>query len=353
MVIALLYGGVSVEHVVSCRSAMTVGKKLKALGHQVVPIAIARDGRWSLYEEVSLETTFTPHRAVAIAPGGGLTLQGEPLKVDLAFPVTHGSGGEDGLLQGLLELAHIPYIGSPPLASSVGMHKCVTIEVVSSWWLPSLPSYLIKRGEPFSPQSIIANLGTSLIVKPDDGGSSVGVTPLLKSSEEALTGAVEKAFSFTNRVLVEPLVTNMVEVECAVIADKGGYLSSPPGLVRNPLKGDNFLTYHQKYLSSNQAYIEVPAPIGEEKLKEISELACMVAQALSVAGYARVDFFLEESGKVWFNEINTLPGLTDKSHFPVLAATIGYPWERLIPHLIEEALRVAASQRGLNLYGEE
>lgn len=353
MVIALLYGGVSVEHVVSCRSAMTVTKELKAQGHQVVPIAIARDGRWSLYDEISLETTFLPHRSVSIAPGVGLTLQGEPLNVDLAFPVTHGSGGEDGLLQGLLELAHIPYIGSGPLASSVGMHKSVTKEVVSPWGVPTLPSYLIKRGTPFSPQTLVSNLGSSLIVKPDDGGSSVGVTPLPEASGGALRGAVEKAFNFTNRVLVEPLLTNMVEVECGIISVRGDYLSSPPGLVINPLKGETFLTYHQKYLSSNQAYIEVPAPIGEDKLKEISQLACMVGQALSVGGYARVDFFLEEGGKVWFNEVNTLPGLTAKSHFPLLAEAMGYPWGRLIPHLIEEALSLATSQRALNLYGEE
>ncbi|NLA92526.1 MAG: D-alanine--D-alanine ligase, partial [Spirochaetales bacterium] len=178
MNIALLYGGVSVEHVVSCRSAMTVARELKALGHTVIPIAIARDGRWSLYDEVSTETTFLPDREVTIAPGVGLVHLGETLQIDIAFPVTHGSGGEDGLLQGLLELAKVPYVGSGPLASSVGMHKSVTKEVVSNWGVPTLPSVLIKRGEPFSPRTIVTNLGTSLIVKPDDGGSSVGVFPL-------------------------------------------------------------------------------------------------------------------------------------------------------------------------------
>lgn len=353
MNIALLYGGVSVEHVVSCRSAMTVAKELKALGHTVIPIAIARDGRWSLYEEVSTATTFIPDREIVVTPGAGLSLSGETLQIDLAFPVTHGSGGEDGLLQGLLELAKIPYIGSGPLASSVGMHKSVTKEVVSNWGVPTLPSALIKKGEPFSPRTIVNNLGTSLIVKPDDGGSSVGVYPLFKVTGGELREAVDQAFNFTNRVIIEPLLEKMEEVECGVITHQGEYLSSPPGLVINPLKGETFLTYNQKYLSANQAYIEVPAPIGAEKQEEISVLAKMVAEALSVAGYARVDFFLEEGGRVWFNEINTLPGLTATSHFPLLAEAIGYPWERLIPHLIEEALAAASLRNSVSLYGEE
>ena len=211
------------------------------------------------------------------------------------------------------------------------MHKSVTKEVVSNWGVPTLPSVLIKRGEPFSPRTIVTNLGTSLIVKPDDGGSSVGVFPLAEVTGGELREAVDKAFNFTNRVLIEPLLTKMDEVECGVISHQGGYLSSPPGLVINPLAEEKFLTYNQKYLSSNQAYIEVPAPIGEEKQQEISNLAIMVAQALSVGGYARVDFFLEEGGGVWFNESNTLPGLTASSHFPLLIEAIAYPWERLIP----------------------
>jgi D-alanine-D-alanine ligase len=233
------------------------------------------------------------------------------------------------------------------------MHKSVTKEVVSNWGVPTLPSVLIKRGEPFSPRTIVTNLGTSLIVKPDDGGSSVGVFPLAEVTGGELREAVDKAFNFTNRVLIEPLLTKMDEVECGVISHQGGYLSSPPGLVINPLAEEKFLTYNQKYLSSNQAYIEVPAPIGEEKQQEISNLAIMVAQALSVGGYARVDFFLEEGGRVWFNEINTLPGLTASSHFPLLIEAIAYPWERLIPHLIKEALEAASHRSSLNLYGEE
>lgn len=350
MVVALIYGGVSVEHVVSCRSAVSVSQELTASGYKVMPIAISREGHWSLKENASLDSSYDDSKKVAVVPAAGLTLNGEPLEVDVVFPVTHGTKGEDGCLQGLLELAGLPYVGSGVLASSVGMHKSITKRVCEEFGIPTLPSVLIKRGQPYAPRAIADLLGQALIVKPEDGGSSVGVIPLEKATGGHLREAVEEVFNYTNRILIEPYLLAVKEVECAVITNKGKYLSSPAGLVVNPVNNSGFLNYQQKYLSSNQAYIEVPAPIGKTLSLKITEMAQTIASAVAVEGYARVDFFIDKDGKIWFNEINTLPGLTSKSHFPLLAEVMGYPYPRLLSHLIEEA---RTPRRPLQLYGEE
>ena len=375
LLVAVLYGGKSVEHVVSCRSAVTICKHLVAHNHTVIPIGIDREGRWSLQEEdiwqseACLPSTFREKGEIVVLPGRGLklTTQKNFLPLDIAFPVTHGSGGEDGLLQSLLELAEIPYVGSNPTASAIGMHKHLAKIIVQQAGISTLPSVLCalrdmqQWRDDTDPQfllffqTVIKKLGQSIIVKPEDGGSSVGVSALTASSPQGLWNALQSALQYTQLVLLEPFLEEVQEIECAVVCSDGTMTASTPGLVINPERQENpFLTYEQKYLALHQAYLQVPAPIPEHVLVEISQQAKVVAEVVGVSGYARVDFFREpKTGAIWFNEINTLPGMTDKSHFPALAETMGFTWGSLISTLLEEGFIAYGARTSRQVYALE
>ncbi|MDD2296715.1 MAG: D-alanine--D-alanine ligase [Sphaerochaetaceae bacterium] len=362
--VALLYGGKSVEHAVSCRSAATMYQRIKACGLTIIPIAIDRKGQWSLQEPASdyMPSAFKQASEVIIRPGHGLWLPKEekPLPIDICFPVTHGSGGEDGLLQGLLELTNLPYVGCGVQASAVGMHKHLAKIVAQQAGISVLPSYLCQAQtiQPYrdaqNPEfmklfsAIQQKLGPSIIAKPNDGGSSVGISVLHPVSSENLWQALHSAFRFTQTVLLEPFLQEIQEIECAVVSTKGQIYASEAGLVVDSEHAKNhFLTYEQKYLSSQQAYIQVPAPLAQRTLLQISEQAKIIAQSIGVQGYARVDFFYKsKTGEIWFNEINTLPGMTAQSHFPTLVQTMGYTWETVIETLLLEGF-FAYNQRSV------
>ena len=360
--VAVLFGGQSVEHVVSCRSAATMCGQLAACGHTVVPIGISRDGHWSLHtyrpEDAghTLSAEFLEDQEIVVKPGNGLWLvrQHTTLPVDICFPVTHGTGGEDGLLQGLLELAHLPYVGCDPATSSIGMHKYTAKLFARDHGVPVLPSIRISTDRVGSFTSIgeqeftilygriITDLGTSIILKPEDGGSSVGVQVVDPLEPAVLLDALRSSSRFTKTVLAESLVKHPMELECALVEQEGTLEASLPGLVVDPVEtGYRFLTYEQKYLGTNCAYMRLPAPIAPELAKRIKHMALAIGQAIGVEGYARVDFlYSAETGRIWFNEINTLPGMTAQSHFPILAASIGFDWPALV-----EALLAAGFER--------
>lgn len=354
--VAVLFGGQSVEHVVSCRSGATMCEQLAACGHTVVPIGISREGRWSLHtyrpEDAGhpLSAEFLEDREIVVIPGNGLYLvrQRTALPVDICFPVTHGTGGEDGLLQSLLELAHLPYVGCDPAASSIGMHKYTAKLFARDHGVPALPSIRIAKecieritstgGQEFTTlyTRITTDLGMSIILKPEDGGSSVGVQVVDQLDPTVLLDALHSSSRFTRTVLAEPLVKDPLELECALVERNGILESSLPGLVVDPTETHNrFLTYEQKYLGTNCAYMQLPAPIAPELANRIKHMALAIGQAIGVEGYARVDFlYCAETGRIWFNEINTLPGMTAQSHFPILVASIGYDWPTLVDTLL-------------------
>ena len=373
--VAVLFGGQSVEHVVSCRSAATMCKQLASCGHTVVPIGIGRDGRWSLHTYRPddpgqiLSAEFLQDQEVVVRPGNGLwlTRQNTALPVDICFPVTHGTGGEDGLLQGLLELAHLPYVGCDPAASSIGMHKYTAKLFARDHGVPTLPSIRISTdligsctsldNEQFTSlyTRITTELGTSIILKPEDGGSSVGVQVVDPLEPIILLEALRSSSRYTKTVLAESLVKHPMELECALVEHEGTLTASLPGLVVDPVEIESqFLTYEQKYLGTNCAYMKLPAPIDHEVAQRIKDMALVVGRVIGVEGYARVDFlYSAETGRIWFNEINTLPGMTAQSHFPILAASLGYDWPALVDALLTAGFERQHKQASLTFTAVE
>lgn len=367
LTVALLYGGRSVEHVVSCRSAATVAHELHLAGHTVIPIAIDREGRWSVqtYDPQQvydrLPSDFRTETEVTVRPGSGFMVDVQPIRFDTCFPVTHGTGGEDGMLQGLLELARVPYVGCNPAASSIGMHKRTAKLYARHVGVPTLESLCVTRADMHGLRSdaegkagtlcrhISELLGTPVIVKPEDGGSSVGVQVLHDCTVEHLLEALGHAMRFTGTVLVEPYVEHRMELECAVLCEGATIRVSEPGQVVDPTEaGMSFLSYERKYLDVSCAFMRVPAPIDASLSEQTKAFAVQIARAIGVEGYARVDFLMDTTtGAIWFNEINTLPGMTAKSHFPVLAASMGYDWPRLLDRLLSESLSREAERNVL------
>jgi D-alanine-D-alanine ligase len=376
MHIALLYGGRSSEHTVSIKSAQSIYTILKELGHEVLPIGITLQGLFFLQEDKPLSLSIEEKQAVSVLPGHGFLCNGERLPIDVAFPVTHGTGGEDGNLQGLCYLAKIPLCGCDTVSSALGMHKdlaqqlfakagipivpTVTLDREAILWLkeievPTLPSFL---GNHFfcstcSDHIDIAlpilqeELGTSLLVKPENCGSSVGVTALQNPTGADLLSAIRTASAYSERVLIQKLVQPMDEVECAVLStlDKGLIIAGP-GLVVDPAKQTSgFLTYEHKYGQVDTAHIQIPSTLTPETEKRIQEYAQKAFSAIKGYGYARVDFFSSE-GVLYINEINTLPGMTPTSHYPTLMEKSGYTFKQVVQTIVETALLRAKEEEG-------
>lgn len=342
--IGLLYGGPSYEHAVSCRSASNVAHQLLKLGYKVIPIAIDSLGRWSVQKlSDQLVATFNSEQEVLLSSSNGLIYKNEKLDLDAIFPVTHGYGGEDGRLQGLLDLMKLPYVGSDQKASTIAMHKELAKMIVKEAQIATLP--FVTVDENYDIEELLKNIkekvGLNILLKPEDGGSSVGVKPLFDVDKAKLSDALQFVFKYTTKIIIEPLLTDFVELECAILAENSSVIGSLPGQIINPKGVDElFLSYEQKYLSSQSAYIKVPAGFDNSVLHTVSALAIEIGQLIGIKGYARVDFLYEpKENLIWFNEINTLPGMTTKSHFPLLAASCGYDWPRLIPFLVDESLK--------------
>lgn len=369
--IAVLFGGRSPEHEVSRMSAENISRELEAAGYGVLPIAITHEGQWYLQDNAAMAAMLRqePERCVAIHPGDGLWLNGEKLLIDCVFPVTHGTEGEDGRLQALLELAHLPYVGSGTVASMVGMYKHFAKDAARELGIPVTPSVLLSPDDiawlgndedaPFPRlfadidyshaseegervdillSALLHKLGTALLVKPEAGGSSVGVTALPCPTAEAFLQAVAAAVIPGEAILVERLIIDAWEMECAVLETKDEIVSSGPGLVRKPAGDEGILSYDAKYSAHRHATMEFPPPVPREEAETIAGYARSLFTAMGCGGYARVDFFIDpaapEESRIFFNEINTLPGLTGTSHWPFLMECAGYDWPLMLSEML-------------------
>ena len=362
--VAVVFGGRSAEHAVSCASAGLVLGALDPDKYDVVPIGIARDGRWMLTsgdvsrlaltadELPSVEAVATPGVSVTPQPGptgGALVFSPSAAvpadlgEVDVVLPLLHGAYGEDGTIQGLLEMAGVKYVGAGVLASAVGMDKEYMKLLFAARRLPIGPYVVVRDRDWGAADSAerkrvldeISELGWPVFVKPARGGSSIGTSRADDSDE--IEAAIEKARRYDRKVLVEAAIAG-VEVECAVLegVDGGPPEASVPGqIVVDP--HSTWYDFDAKYLAA-ETRMEIPAPIPAEAAERVRALSCAAFEAISCEGLARVDCFYTTDGDVLVNELNTMPGMTPHSGFPMMWEASGLPMPALIDRIIATAL---------------
>jgi D-alanine--D-alanine ligase len=363
--VAVVFGGRSTEHSVSCASASMVLAALDPSRYEVVPIGITRDGRWVLTSGdpgrlgAGASLPAVADSGAAVVPVGGsfqvIAPDSVPRSlgdVDVVLPLLHGAYGEDGTIQGLLELTGTRYAGAGVLASAAGMDKAYMKLLLAAHGLPIGP-YVVVRDRDWRSGSVerkrvldeILELGLPVFVKPARGGSSIGITRV--TSWAALEPAIEVARTHDPKVLVEAALDG-IEVECAVLEgeDGGPPEASVPGQVLVDAASD-FYDFEAKYLVAG-ATMRVPADVPDAVAAEIRRLACAAFDALGCEGLARVDFFYTSAGQVVINEINTMPGMTAASGFPMMWAATGLPMADLMDRIIRTAL---AKRPGLRLIG--
>jgi D-alanine-D-alanine ligase len=354
--VAVLYGGRSGEHEVSLQSAASVINYLDRDRFEIVPVAIDKQGRWHLNDISLLEgkkslPVFKDAPKVMLPPnpadrGSGSALirlgeSGEARGIDVVFPVMHGPLCEDGTIQGLLELADLPYVGCGVLASALAMDKEMAKRVARDAGIPIVPYVSLKHDiwekekQQFA-KSIAEQLGYPVFVKPANLGSSVGVHKVKEPS--GLNAALEDAFDYDRKVLVEAAV-NAREIEVSVLENlEAGSdpLVSVPGEI-DPTH--EFYSYEAKYLDENGATLIIPAKLDPEETKCAQEIGRKVFSALECEGMARVDLFLDRtSGKFLFNELNTIPGFTSISMYPKLWEASGISYQELLSKLVDLAI---------------
>lgn len=310
MRVAVLAGGRSSEHDVSKASAAAVVEGLRAAGHKVVVIDCARDGRWSC-----------DGGPVTVSPGGGL------LGADVVFPVLHGPFGEDGTIQGLLEIADVPYVGAGVLASALCMDKVLFKELMARSGVPQVDYAALRRGDSADP---VTRLGLPVFVKPARLGSSVGISKVSEPRE--LGPALRAAFEHDPLVIVEAMAHGL-EVECSVIGNGTPEASEPGEIV---IQSD-WYDYEAKYTPGGMELV-VPARVDERVRERVRELAVEVFRLVDCAGLARVDFFVTDNGEVLVNELNTMPGFTQTSVFAKLFEASGVPYAELLDKLVALAV---------------
>lgn len=342
--VALIFGGVSTEHDISCKSADNV---ISALGgrFELVLVGITRDGRWLRYagDPAELTGSWEEHDCapVALVPGSGLVELGEggvarPLAVDVALPVLHGQGGEDGTVQGALEVAGVPYVGCGVMASAVCMDKDASHRLAAAAGVRSPRCEVLWRG--CSPEECAAAVeacgGYPVFVKPARGGSSIGVSRA--ADEAAYAEALDAAFALDEKVAVEEAITG-VEVGCAIVGDavRGAWMGEPDEIV---VSGDGFFRIHLEKDPGANTELRCPAQLPEDVLARVRAAGTAVYEALGCEGLARVDLFVTPEGEVVFNEVNSMPGLTYYSRFPQMMRVAGHELGDVLESLVAEKL---------------
>jgi D-alanine-D-alanine ligase len=349
--VAVLCGGRSAEHEISLLSARFVLESLDPARFVPVLVGIDKDGRWLSQKEARLLEAARDPRSVALdAHEPAVLFAPEPgaaglLGVDVVFPVLHGPMGEDGTVQGLFELAGVPYVGSGVLGSAVGMDKDVMKRLLRAANLPVLPYAVVRRArwdvERNDVARELAALGATLFVKPANLGSSVGVTKVSRPTD--LAPAIDHAFSFDEKVVVEAGLEKPREIECAVLGGEPPFVSVPGEIVVS--HADGYYSYAAKYLDESGAVTKIPAALTQEQTALAKSLARATFHELGADDLARVDLFLDHEGGLWVNEINTMPGFTAISMFPKLMEASGVPPRELVTRLVDMALERARRKR--------
>jgi D-alanine-D-alanine ligase len=323
--VAVLLGGRSSEHEISLASARSVLEALDPERYEVATVEIGRDGRWELGTgrddgtRSVAETLPVPTAKVPATLG----------EVDVVFPVLHGPFGEDGTVQGLLELAGVPYVGAGVLGSALAMDKDVFKAVMRDRGVPVTRNITLRKG-----QKAENPFGYPVFVKPARLGSSVGISKVV--SEEELAPAVELAFRHDEKVLVEEFVAG-IEVECGVLGNEEPLASLPGEIVSHGFQGADWYDYSAKYDEGGMDLV-VPPRLPQETIERVQDLAVRAFVGGECEGMARVDFFVRDDGEVLLNELNTIPGFTATSVYAKLFEASGIPYAELVDRLVQLAL---------------
>ncbi len=367
--VAVLYGGRSGEHEVSLQSAASVIRHLDQKRFEIVPVAIDKSGKWHLNDLTLIEKAqakalpiFKDAPAVVLPPNPAdghnnlMPLGNRDAKpfagasIDVVFPVMHGTYCEDGAIQGLLELADLPYVGCGVLASAVGMDKEIAKRLVQAAGIPIVP-YVSLKSEPWkknqkaATQRIEKELGYPCFVKPANSGSSVGVHKVKEASQ--LLPALQDAVRYDSKVLVEKAI-HAREIELSVLEspDAGADpLVSVPGEIAST---HEFYSYESKYLDENGAVLSIPAKLTGDQAARAQSIARAAFQALECEGLSRCDLFLDKTtGEFYFNEVNTLPGFTSISMYPKMWEASGIGYQELLSRLVDLAIARQARKNSL------
>jgi D-alanine-D-alanine ligase len=355
--VVVLFGGRSAEHEISCISARSVIDALDRERNEVIPVGITREGRWHVLPgppALPSETGAMPEVTDGTGPrvelaGGGATrdlvlADGTREPIDVVFPVLHGPFGEDGAVQGLLELAGVPYVGAGVLGSALGMDKTVQKVLFAAAGLAVAPWFAVHEPEwdeePGAVRARASDLGFPLFVKPATLGSSVGITKAHDPAELDL--AMAEAFRYARKAVVERAVVPVRELECAVLGNDDPAASVLGEIVP---EGHEFYDYAAKYLDESGAHLLIPAPVAPALQERIQRMAVAAFRAVECWGMARVDFFLGAADEVVVNEINTIPGFTSISMYPKLWAASGLAYPALIERLLDLAAERFAAER--------
>lgn len=345
--VGILFGGKSFEHEVSIVSAKNILKALDPKKYETVLIGIDKQGNWHHFEDTArllkMENPKLAHLDALSKPVAVVSECNKPHLVSLAkrqtihsldviFPVLHGPYGEDGTVQGLLKLAHVPFVGASVLGSAIGMDKDVMKRLLRDAGLPIAKFHVLHAHESslYSFDFFVKEYGLPFFVKPANAGSSVGVSKVKKEAD--FKKALADAFQFDRKILIETFIPGR-EIEISILGNDAPIASLPGEVIP---KGE-FNSYAAKYFE-NQAEFIIPAPISQDAVKTIQELAVRAYQVLCCEGMARLDFFLKSNGEFVINEINTIPGFTNLSPYPKLWEASGMPYSDLLDRLITLAI---------------
>lgn len=359
--LGILFGGKSSEHEVSLISARNVIDALDRDKYDVFLIGIDKTGEWRLRDGYSylmhaddpkLVQLHTSNENLALVPkdnGKELVSYSEnqlqqPLALDVIFPVLHGMNGEDGTVQGLLKLANIPFVGAGVLGSAIGMDKDVMKRLLRDAKIPT-PRFITLHAYEKNQchyEDVVAQLGSPFFVKPANTGSSVGVAKV--KNKEQFHSCVEEAFLYDRKIIIEEYIQGR-EIECSVLGNEHP-IASLPGEV---IPQHEFYSYEAKYIDAEGARFEIPVALPQALIEKIQQMAVSAYRSLCCEGMARVDFFLKESGEVYVNEINTIPGFTKISMYPKMWEASGLSYSKLLDQLIELAIDRHSKESNLRM----
>lgn len=353
-VIALIFGGKSAEHEVSLRSAKNVADALDKDQYTPILIGISKEGSWyrfpdmTVFNHKTIEDKILPPQAESVAL---MALQGKSVlyslkdhsktTLDCAFPIMHGTMGEDGTIQGLFKMVQLPFVGCGVWSSAAGMDKEVMKRLLAEAKIPNARYMLLTPFVKNSYDEITAKLGTPFFIKPANAGSSVGVHKIKSAADFKVK--LQDAFQFDNKVLAEEFIQGR-EIECSVMGHNHAPKASLPGEV---IPQHEFYSYEAKYVDDNGALLEIPAKLSADVVKRLQMMAEKTFHVMGCDGLTRVDFFLKPDGDLYINEINTIPGFTKISMYPKMWEATGLSYKNLISQLITLAFEKYEAEQKL------